>query len=185
MSDNKTQIYSDENISYEDIKRSQERVDSTGEVFTPPEIVNKMLDMVKPEDWSNPEITMLEPSVGDGNFLVVMIERFMKGLEDIFPNRQERFKHIIENQVFAIDIMPDNVNATLNRIDDIYGFNVRQYDHNIVNQDSLAYDWQFGRDYEDDLGLFDMKSTKSSPDSPLKTLTKNSKHTTSIDDFFN
>lgn len=177
-------IYTDEDIDYKDIIRDQSRVDDTGEVFTPEEIVNQMLDMVKVEDWSNPEITMLEPSCGDGNFVVKMIERFMNGLVDIIPDDEERFKHIVENQVFAIDIMPDNINATLNRIDDIFGFKIRDYDHNIVNQDSLAYDCQFGREYTDELGLFELKSTKENT-SEIKDIKKvKVEQKSAIADFF-
>ena len=178
-------IYLNEDINHKDIDRTQDRIDSTAEVFTPEEIVNQMLDMVKKEDWSNPEITMLEPSCGDGNFVVKMIERFMSGLEDVISDPEQRFKHIVENQVFAIDIMPDNINATLNRIDDIFGFKIRDYDHNIVNQDSLAYDCQFGREYTDELGLFELKSTKDNSSEKLKEITKTKVISkSSIDDFF-
>ncbi|AXH72787.1 MAG: restriction endonuclease [Caudoviricetes sp.] len=180
-------IYQDENISYEDIKRTQDRIDSSGEIFTPPEIVNKMLDRVKPEDWSNPEITIIEPSCGDGNFVVKIIERFMEGLTEIIIDPQDRFKHIIENQVFALDIMPDNINATLNRIDSIWGYNIRQYDHNILNKDSIEYDWSFGQDWEDEYGMVHPAEPKhyTPNDTTIKSQVKKPKlKETSIDDFF-
>lgn len=100
---------------------------ATGEVFTDSYIVDYMLDMVKPEDWRNPDITMLEPSCGDGNFVVAMISKFMNGLQDVIPDDEERFKHIIENQVYAIDIMLDNVLATRKRISETFGYDIYKY----------------------------------------------------------
>lgn len=36
---------------------------SSDEVFTPPEIVNQMLDLLPEDLWSNPEATFLEKTV--------------------------------------------------------------------------------------------------------------------------
>lgn len=181
-------VYQNEDISYDDLKRSKERIDSTGEVFTPPEIVNKMLDMVEPMDWSKLDTTMLEPSCGDGNFLVQIIERFMGGLSDVIKDPQERFKHIIENQVFALDIMSDNINATLNRIDSIWGYNIRQYDHNILNKDAIAYDWAFGRDWEDEFGILHKAEPKHLTPSDIEINKEVKKveniKNSAVDDFF-
>ena len=46
-----------------------------GEVFTPPYLVQKMLDLVPPETWQDPSKTFLEPSCGNGNFVVAIIQR--------------------------------------------------------------------------------------------------------------
>ena len=140
-------------LSKDDIKRSKERIIATGEVYTDEKLVNDILDMVKPEDWSNPDITMLEPSCGDGNFVVVMIGRFMDGLEAVIPDRTKRFQHIVEKQVHAIDIMPDNVIATRNRISETFGIDIELCDHNIIQADTLAYDCQFGKEVTDELGM--------------------------------
>lgn len=133
-----------------DINRNRERVMATGEVFTDSYIVENILDMVNPEDWANPSITMLEPSCGDGNFVIAIITRFMKGLENVIPDEEERFKNIIENQVYAIDIMLDNVLATRKRISETFGYDIYKYDNKIVHADSLAYDWSFGKEITDD-----------------------------------
>lgn len=177
-------VYTEEDIDHKDLSRSKTRVDSTAEVFTPEEIVNKMLDMVKPEDWSNPEITMLEPSCGDGNFVVVMISRFMDGLVNVIPDPEQRFKHIVEKQVYALDIMPDNINAALNRIDSVFGFNIRDYEHNIWNKDTLAYDCLFGKDYMGEFGV--VYAEKKENNGTLKVIEKEKEKITkpAIDDFF-
>lgn len=157
------------NITKDDIKRSKERIIATGEVYTDEHIVRDMLDMVKSEDWENPTITMLEPSCGDGNFVVIMIEKFMDGLKNVIPDERERFKNIIENQVFAIDIMADNVIATRNRISEKFGYNINDYNHNIIQADTLAYDCLFGKTIEDELGMIhqsEKKLTVSNEDAP-------------------
>jgi hypothetical protein len=47
------------------------------QIFTPPTIVNKMLDMI---DYNGDNIatkTILEPSFGDGAFLVPIVQRML------------------------------------------------------------------------------------------------------------
>ena len=54
------------------IHRSKERIKQTGEVFTPLELVDEMLSKLPEEVWA-PDKTFLEPSCGDGNFLVRIV----------------------------------------------------------------------------------------------------------------
>lgn len=42
---------------------------SNDEVFTPPEVVNQMLDMLPQELFSNPDTTFLDPATKSGVFL--------------------------------------------------------------------------------------------------------------------
>lgn len=164
-----------------DIDRNRERVMATGEVFTDSYIVDYMLDMVKPEDWQNPDITMLEPSCGDGNFVVAMISKFMNGLQDVIPDDEERFKHIVENQVYAIDIMLDNVLATRKRISETFGYDIYKYENKIIHADALAYDWMFGKTVEDEFFSYESelpkddysKKIESKMSAPRKSVDKN------------
>ena len=41
---------------------------SNDEVFTPPKVVNQMLDMLPPETWSNPNLKFLDPACKTGVF---------------------------------------------------------------------------------------------------------------------
>ena len=43
---------------------------SNDEVFTPPELVNQMLDMLPAELWQNPEARFLDPVCKSGEFLL-------------------------------------------------------------------------------------------------------------------
>lgn len=77
---------------------------SNDEVFTPPEIVNQMLDMLPQELFRNPDTTFLDPACKTGVFLREIAKRLIKGLEPQFPDLQERIDHIFHNQLFGIAI---------------------------------------------------------------------------------
>jgi site-specific DNA-methyltransferase (adenine-specific) len=77
---------------------------SNDEVFTPPTVVNDMLDLLPIELWSNPKITFLDPVSKSGVFLREITKRLDKGLENVIPDKQERINHILKNQVFGIAI---------------------------------------------------------------------------------
>lgn len=131
-----------------EIERSQERIDQNGEVFTPPELVNEMLDQIPKETWKDPDKKWLEPACGDGNFLIAIKERLLKyHTED----------HILNNMLYGVDLMEDNVMRTIERL---YGEGeiqeytteddeVRFFTHNgslvkhIVQADGLTYDYNF------------------------------------------
>ena len=71
---------------------------SNDEVFTPPEIVNKMLDMLPQELFSSPDTKFLDPAVKTGVYLREIAKRLIKGLEAVIPDRQQRIDHIFKNR---------------------------------------------------------------------------------------
>lgn len=75
---------------------------SNDEVFTPPELANKMLNLLPQELFSNPKTTFLDPFTKSGVFLREIVKRLDKGLESQIPDRQKRIDHILHNQVFGI-----------------------------------------------------------------------------------
>lgn len=75
---------------------------SNDEVFTPPELVNDMLDLLPAELWRNPQATFLDPVTKSGVFLREIAKRLMLGLEQKIPDRQERINHIFTKQLFGI-----------------------------------------------------------------------------------
>lgn len=77
---------------------------SSDEVFTPPEVVNQMLDLLPEDIWSNPEIKFLDPACKSGVFLREIARRLISGLEDKIPEIQERLDHVFHNQVYGIAI---------------------------------------------------------------------------------
>ncbi len=77
---------------------------SNDEVFTPPKLVNEILDMLPQELFESKTTTFLDPVSKSGVFLREIADRLMKGLENIIPDKQERANHIFQNQIFGIAI---------------------------------------------------------------------------------
>ena len=75
---------------------------SNDEVFTPPVVVNNMLDMLPQELFTKKETTFLDIGTKSGVFLREIAKRLIKGLEDKIPDLQERVDHILHNQLFGI-----------------------------------------------------------------------------------
>ena len=77
---------------------------SNDEVFTPPKIVNNMLDMLPSDLWSNPDAKFLDPVSKTGVFLREIAKRLMAGLEEKIPDIQERVNHIFGKQLYGLAI---------------------------------------------------------------------------------
>jgi site-specific DNA-methyltransferase (adenine-specific) len=77
---------------------------SNDEVFTPPSLVNNILDLLPKELWSNPDAKFLDPVSKSGVFLREMAKRLMKGLEKKIPDKQDRINHIFIKQLYGIAI---------------------------------------------------------------------------------
>lgn len=77
---------------------------SNDEVFTSPEVANRMLDLLPQEIWKDKNITFLDPATKSGVFLREIAKRLIKGLEDEIPDLQERIDHIFHEQLFGIAI---------------------------------------------------------------------------------
>lgn len=77
---------------------------SNDEVFTPPNLVNDMLDLLPAKLWRDPNARFLDPVSKTGVFLREIAKRLMLGLERQIPNKQERINHIFGQQLYGIAI---------------------------------------------------------------------------------
>lgn len=77
---------------------------SNDEVFTPPEVANRMLDMLPEEIWHDSSATFLDPACKSGVFLREIAKRLIEGLKDEIPDLQERIDHIFHKQLYGIAI---------------------------------------------------------------------------------
>ena len=75
---------------------------SSDEVFTPPELVDKVLDMFPEGVWHDSSLKWLDPACKTGIFLRQIAKRLMVGLHDEFPNEDERREHIFKNMLYGI-----------------------------------------------------------------------------------
>ena len=77
---------------------------SNDEVFTPPELANKIIDMLPQELFENPDTIFLDPCCKSGVFLREIAKRLIKGLENQIPDLEKRLEHIFSRQLYGIAI---------------------------------------------------------------------------------
>ena len=78
------------------------------EISTPYELRQDMLDKLPVVFWTKPR-TIFEPCSGKGGFLIDIVNRFMIGLEDTFPDPSIRYKFIVEECLYFSDISKLNI----------------------------------------------------------------------------
>jgi hypothetical protein len=100
--------------------KSTDRVRDLGEVFTPSNTVQEMLNLLPQRMWNvHPSPTFLEPSCGDGNFLVAILDRKLQQVSDAFEigklpaghSESAAQFHALEalSSIYAVDISVDNI----------------------------------------------------------------------------
>ena len=77
---------------------------SSDEVFTPPKLVNEILDTLPQELFTSTNTKFLDPCCKSGVFLREIAKRLIDGLADKIPNLDERIDHIFKNQLFGLAI---------------------------------------------------------------------------------
>ena len=90
-------------------KYNFEKCKKNGEVFTPFAVVDEMIASLPKEFFEDKDKVILDPCAGKGQFIAVLIEKFMEGLKDDFENEEECYKHIITNMIFLNEIDEDNI----------------------------------------------------------------------------
>ena len=91
--------------------KSKKRVADHGEVFTPPWLVEKMLDLVKGET-ERIDARFLEPACGSGNFLVPVLQRKLAAVEAKFGKSAFEKRHYALLALmccYGIELLPDNI----------------------------------------------------------------------------
>lgn len=96
------------------LTKSRERVKKHGEVYTPDWLVKQMCDMLPRDAWEKIETTFLEPSCGNGNFLVEIFRRKLM----LCRTPEEGLTAL--NSITGIDILPDNCEESKGRLRKMY-----------------------------------------------------------------
>jgi len=94
-----------------DLIKSRQRVIDHGEVFTPPEIVDAMLDLVKTES-ERIDSRFLEPACGSGNFLVAALHRKLASVDARYKANDFERRHyalLALMSLYGIEVLEDNV----------------------------------------------------------------------------
>ena len=91
--------------------KSKKRVADHGEVFTPPWLVEKMLDIVKGES-ERIDARFLEPACGSGNFLVPILQRKLAVVELKFGKSDfEKRNYALYGLMcaYGVELLEDNI----------------------------------------------------------------------------
>ena len=91
--------------------KSKKRVADHGEVFTPPWLVEKMLDLVKGET-ERIDARFLEPACGSGNFLVPVLQRKLAAVEAKLGKSAFEKRHYALLALmccYGVEMLPDNI----------------------------------------------------------------------------
>jgi hypothetical protein len=103
------------NEAIEQLIKSRQRVRAHGEVFTPRRMVNQMLDLVKPELETGPRFvdkTFFEPSAGDGNFLVAILQRKLHAIKKRYQSNIWPTESLFAlASIYGVELLADNLEA--------------------------------------------------------------------------
>ncbi|QCX27698.1 methylase [Nocardioides jishulii] len=92
----------------EQLVKSRHRVKTYGEVLTPRHMVDRMLDLVQ-KDLECVDSTFLEPSAGDGNFLIAILERKLQAIERSYPyGKWPEASLFALASIYGIELLEDN-----------------------------------------------------------------------------
>lgn len=101
--------------------KSRQRVIDHGEVFTPPQLVNDMLNLVAHE-CERIDSRFLEPACGDGNFLVEVLRRKLRTVDKKNSRNRKHWERdalLSVCSLYGIELLPDNVNSCRARLFEI------------------------------------------------------------------
>lgn len=133
--------------------KSKKRVADHGEVFTPPWLVERMLDLVKGES-QRIDARFLEPACGSGNFLVPILQRKMAAVELKFGKSDFEKRHYALYGlmcVYGVELLEDNIAECranmlvifseylgLEETDDLYRAAIHVLSLNLVHGDAMT-----------------------------------------------
>ena len=133
--------------------KSKERVAKHGEVFTPPHLVEAMLDLVKDETLRI-DSRFLEPACGSGNFLVRILHRKLDQVSIKYGKSEFEKRHyslLAIMSIYGIELLADNIEECRQNVWEILTkhMNLEENDillsaasyvlsQNLVNGDAMA-----------------------------------------------
>lgn len=115
----------------------------TNQIFTPKDMVKKMVDMLEEENpgcFDDPDRTFIDLYMKSGLYITEIVKRLYQSekLKDLYPNKDERLKHIFEKQVYGLaptEIIYKIATSYILGFDD----EVLITEHNFKQVDALPY----------------------------------------------
>ena len=111
------------------LERTDERIDQTGEVFTPEWLCMEMISNIPEHVLKDPSSTFLDNSAGSGNYFVALKKVLLQYHEE---------QHILDNMLYVVELMKDNHAELCERL------GVPVTHPHYVNHNALTYDYSFG-----------------------------------------
>lgn len=100
--------------------KSRDRVRNRGEVFTELREINNILDLTADAHRNYKDQRILEPACGNGNFLVVILERRLADIKKAIKKKNQddtEFAILTAlSTMYGVDIMPDNIKECHDRL---------------------------------------------------------------------
>lgn len=112
-----------------------------GEVFTPFELIDEMLDTLPSWVWKDKTLKWLDPANGIGNFPFVIVRRLMDGLKDVILDENERYRHILEKMIYACDIQTKNMFIYLMLFDSNNEYKMNYYRGSYLSKEFDELGW--------------------------------------------
>lgn len=115
----------------------------TNQIYTPKKVVKNMVDMLEKENpgcFDNPDKTFIDLYMKSGLYIAEIVKRLYQSpkLKELFPEKEDRLKHIFEKQVYGL--APTEIIYKI-ATSFILGFDeeVKIKNHNFRQVDSLPY----------------------------------------------
>ena len=111
--------------------KTKERIDYFGEVFTPKNLVNEIINKIPLEHWANSSYSVLDPACGNGQFIIETLnKKVAAGL-----TKDEALK-----ETYAVDLMASNIADVIARIVFWKTWNIDIFDEQGKPIDNLKLD---------------------------------------------
>ena len=141
------------------LTKTKQRIADHGEVFTPPWMVEAMLNQVN-EETQRIDSRFLEPACGDGNFLVRILKRKLAAVEVKYGKTDFERKHYALFGlmcIYGVELLPDNIAECRKNLltifseyiglksdDELYRAAAYVLTHNLVHGDAMKMKFQDG-----------------------------------------
>ena len=112
------------------ISRTDERIDETGEVFTPAKLCEEMVSEIPLSVLQNDKSTFIDNSAGAGAFMLALQSELRK---------YHSLQHVNDNMLYAVELMPDNHAEMCDKL------GVSKDHPHYICHDALTYDYSFGK----------------------------------------
>ena len=104
-------------------------VNMCGIVYTPIDLVQKILGLIPDKYFSDPELKWLDVGAGTGAFSCVLYCKLYEGLRGVISDHGERHHHIITKMMYMVENYPVHIV----KLQQIFGLNA-----NIIDKDFLS-----------------------------------------------